>query len=214
MRTSRTTAVPCVFVDAYQTLGITDIDVHALKVDFLAGGCLKFLLGVPGIAFLYVKPAIAERLNPSATGWFGRAEPFAYRVDELTWAPRGRRFDTGTPPVPNAFVARAGLRVINEVGTAAIDARMRTLKQYLVEGGNARGLEILGTTDLERSVATTAFDCDSVESGAVENALRARGVIATARGPALRLAPHFYSTEQDIDTSLDALVAALKELRA
>jgi selenocysteine lyase/cysteine desulfurase len=202
-----------VFVDAYQTLGITDIDVHALNVDFLAGGSLKFLLGVPGIAFLYVKPEIALRLHPTATGWFGRAEPFAYRVDELTWASGARRFDTGTPPVPSAFVARAGLQVINEVGTAAIEARMRELKQHLVEGGQARGLEILGSTDIDHTVATTAFLCDDIDSSTVEKAMRARGVIASARGPALRLAPHFYSTPEDIDTSLDALVEALYQLR-
>ena len=202
-----------VYVDAYQTLGITDIDVHALDVDFLAGGCLKFLLGVPGIAFLYVKRSVAEKLQPAATGWFGRSEPFAYRVNELTWARGARRFDTGTPPVPNAFIARAGLDVINEVGTANIAARMRELKQLLVEGGHARGLEIFGSTDLEQSVATTAYHCNGIDSSAVENAMRARGIIASARGTALRLAPHFYTTPADIDAALDALSSALKELR-
>jgi selenocysteine lyase/cysteine desulfurase len=134
-------------------------------------------------------------------------------VNELTWARGARRFDTGTPPVPNAFIARAGLDVINEVGTANIAARMRELKQLLVDGGRARKLEILGSEDLDHSVATTAFLCNGIDSSAVEHHMRERGIIASARGPALRLAPHFYTTPADIDAALDALASALKELR-
>jgi selenocysteine lyase/cysteine desulfurase len=202
-----------IFVDAYQSLGIARVDVNDLDIDFLVGGCLKFLLGVPGIAFLYVKPGLAETLQPAATGWFGRADPFAYRAHELTWAAGARRFDTGTPPVPSAYIARAGLDVINQVGTSAIETRMRALKTYLIERAVQRNLVVLGSTDPDQTVATTAFLCGATDSAQVEAALRARGVIASARGPALRLAPHFYTTEEDIDTSLDALADALAELR-
>lgn len=202
-----------IYVDAYQSLGVADVDVRALDVDFLAGGCLKFLLGVPGIAFLYVRPGLAETLRPAATGWFGRAEPFAYRAGELTWAPGARRFDTGTPPVPNAFVARAGLGVIREVGVPAIEEWMGVLKRRLVEGGRARGLDVLGDAEPERSVATTAFRCAAADGDAVEAAMRRRGVLASARGPAVRLAPHFYSTLDDVEKALDALAHALDEVR-
>src|SRR4051812_39067697 len=85
------------FVDAYQTLGTVPIDVKALGVDFLASGNLKFLLGIPGIAFLYVRRALIETLHPTVTGWFGRANPFAFRVKGLDWAASASRFDTGTP---------------------------------------------------------------------------------------------------------------------
>jgi selenocysteine lyase/cysteine desulfurase len=203
-----------IYVDAYQSLGIAQVDVRALGVDFLAGGCLKFLLGVPGIAFLYVRPEVAETLRPAATGWFGRAEPFAYRADELSWAAGARRFDTGTPPVPIAYVARAGLEVIHEVGVPAIEQWLRVVKRRLVEGGRARGLDVLGPTGAEQSVATTAFLCPGAPSEAVEAAMRRRGVLASARGPAVRLAPHFYSTIEDVDTSLDVLSDALAEVRA
>ncbi len=83
------------FVDAYQTLGTVPLDVRALGVDFLASGNLKFLMGIPGIAFLYVRPEIVDTLQPTVTGWFGRANPFAFDADRST----GRRPRAGSTRV-------------------------------------------------------------------------------------------------------------------
>ena len=195
------------YVDAYQTLGTMPVDVRALGVDFLASGNLKFLMGVPGIAFLYVRRELVERLVPSVTGWFGRANPFAFQVRELDWAPTASRFDTGTPPIINAFIARSGMSIINDVGPANIRAWLEVLGRRLIDGGRARGLTILGTTDMARKTSTTAFVVDG--SHAVEVAMRERGVLPTARGPVIRLAPHFYNTIDDVDTALDTLAAVL-----
>lgn len=197
-----------VYVDAYQTLGTEPVDVKALDVDFLASGCLKYLMGVPGIAFLYVKPEVAARLEPGVTGWFGRADPFAFRADELSWASGGRRFDGGTPPVPSAYVARPGIEAIRQVGPAAIRAWTEALSARLIEGGRRRGLRLLGTNDPARKAPSTAFAVEG-DSHAVEAALRERGILASARGPVIRLAPHFYSTTGDVDRALDALSEVL-----
>jgi selenocysteine lyase/cysteine desulfurase len=116
--------------------------------------------------------------------------------------------------VPIAYVARAGLEVIHEVGVPAIEQWLRVVKRRLVEGALARGLDVLGPTGADQSVATTAFMCQGAPSEAVEAAMRRRGVLASARGPAVRLAPHFYSTIEDVDTSLDVLSDALAEVRA
>ena len=198
------------FVDAYQTAGAVPIDVRALGVDFLASGCLKYLMGVPGIAFLYVRRELIERLEPTVTGWFGRANPFAFAADALDWAPTASRFDTGTPPVMNAYVARAGLEIVDGVGVARIRRQHERLARRLVDGGRARGLALHGTDDVSRKTASTAFVVD--DAHAVERAMRERGVIASARGPAIRLAPHFYNTDDDVDAALDALVAAVAAL--
>jgi selenocysteine lyase/cysteine desulfurase len=195
-------------VDAYQTLGTTPVDVKALGIDALACGALKFLMGIPGIAFLYVRRELAETLRPTVTGWFGRKDPFAFRVRELDWAAGARRFDAGTPPVFAAYVARAGLEIIEQVGPARIERWTEALSRHLIEGGRERGLEPLGTADPRRKTPTTAYRCP-VDSHAVEAALRRRGVIASARGPAIRLAPHFYSTRGDLDAGLDALAALI-----
>jgi selenocysteine lyase/cysteine desulfurase len=191
------------FVDAYQTVGTRPIDVRALDVDFLAAGNLKFLMGVAGIAFLYVRAELIERLRPTLTGWFGRANPFAFDATLLDWAATARRFDTGTPPLINAFIARAGMDLVLEAGLEAIGEWQQELARRLIEQGRARGLTLHGTADASRKTASTAFVV--ADSRAAETAMRARGVIASARGPVIRLAPHFYNTMGDVDRALDVL---------
>ena len=199
-----------VFIDAYQTAGTTPIDVRAMDVDFLAAGNLKFLMGVPGVAFLYVRRELIAGLAPAVTGWFGRSNPFAFDVKGLDWASTASRFDTGTPPIINAYIARAGMQVINDVGVRAIRSWLEILGQRLIDGGEARGLTVHGTRDMSRKTATTGFVVD--DSHAIEHAMRERGVIASARGPVIRLAPHFYSTIEDVDVSLDALSSIVRGL--
>ncbi len=191
------------FVDAYQSLGTVPLDVRSTPVDFLSSGNLKFLMGVPGIAFLYVRPEIVASLEPAVTGWFGRANPFAFDSKMLDWSPTASRFDTGTPPVINAYIARAGMEIINEVGPADIRAWLEVLGRRLIDGGLSRGLALHGTHDMKHKTATTAFVVE--DSHHVEHAMRERGIIASARGSVIRLAPHFYNTLDDVDTALDAL---------
>jgi selenocysteine lyase/cysteine desulfurase len=196
------------FVDAYQTLGAVPVDVTALGADFLVSGNLKFLMGVPGIAFLHVRQSLIDRLRPTVTGWFGRADPFAFRTQQLDWSATATRFDTGTPPVINAYIARAGMEIIAEVGVENIRQWHAVLAQRLIDGGRARGLTLHGTDDVSRKTASTAFVVN--DSHAVELAMRARGVLPSARGPVIRLAPHFYNSLADIDTALDVLAAVVR----
>jgi selenocysteine lyase/cysteine desulfurase len=199
-----------VFVDAYQTLGLHPVDVRASDVDFLCGGVHKFLMGIPGIAFLYVRRSLIQQLEPLQTGWFGRRDIFAFDPKRLDWAEGARRFEAATPPVVNAFVARAGIAMINEIGPASIRRWTDRLGRRLIEGGLERGLQPYGPTATASKTSTTAFVCpgDSME---IERALRARGVIAASRGKVIRLAPHFFSNEQDVDTALDELARLLPQ---
>jgi selenocysteine lyase/cysteine desulfurase len=198
-----------VFVDAYQTLGTEPVDVKALGVDALAGGTLKYLMACAGIAFLYVRRELAERLRPTVTGWFGRVNPFAFDATSLDWAAGARRFDGGTPPIINAYIARAGLEIIHEVGPAGIASWVGTLSDRLVEGGAARGLVLHGTPNANHKAPTTAFIV-GLDSSAIERAMRERGVIASARGNVIRLAPHFYNTIEDVDRALDVLAEVVR----
>jgi selenocysteine lyase/cysteine desulfurase len=192
-----------VYVDAYQTLGTMPVDVQALEVDFLVSGNLKFLMGVPGIAFLYVRRALIERLQPTVTGWFGRADPFAFNPKRLDWSATATRFDGGTPPLINAYVARAGMEMIAGIGVEKIRMWHMVLAQQLADGGHARGLTLHGTADVRQRTATTAFVVPNAH--AIEASMRTRGVLASARGPVIRLAPHFYSTIDDVLIALDLL---------
>jgi selenocysteine lyase/cysteine desulfurase len=198
------------FVDAYQTLGTEPIDVKALGVDALAGGTLKYLMACAGIAFLYVRRELAEQLRPTVTGWFGRVHPFAFDAMTLDWAPGARRFDGGTPPIVNAYIARAGLGIIHEVGPANVAAWTRVLSERLMTGGKARGLTLYGTPNVLCKAPTTAFWVGK-DAATVERRMRARGVIPSARGSVIRLSPHFYSTIGDVDHALDTLAAVLHE---
>lgn len=198
-----------IFVDAYQSVGTAPIDVKATGVDFLASGTLKYLMGTPGIAFLYVRRGRIADLRPTVTGWFGRENPFAFDATRLDWSARATRFEAGTPAIFSAYVSRAGMALLLDVGLAAIGEWNATLSRYLIEGGRARGLVLHGPGDLCPKTPTTAFVCPG-DSHEVERRLRDRGVIASARGPVIRLAPHFYSSLEDCDRALDALAAELR----
>jgi selenocysteine lyase/cysteine desulfurase len=193
------------FLDAYQTLGTVPVDVRKLDVDIIVSGNLKYLMGVPGIAFLYVRSHIQVMMEPTMTGWFGREFPFDFNAKRLDWSPTASRFDTGTPPVINAYIARAGMQIINEIGAAKIRAWHEVLGQRLIDGGRERGLTLHGTSDMRHKTASTAFVV--ADSHAVEAAMRKRGVIPSARGEVIRLAPHFYNTIDDVDRALDVLAA-------
>jgi selenocysteine lyase/cysteine desulfurase len=146
------------------------------------------------------------------TGWFGRANPFAFNAKSLDWASTASRFDAGTPPIMNAYISRAGMEIINSIGPLAIREWLEVLGQRLLDGGQSRGLTVHGTLDMTKKTSTTAFLVgERHDSHHVEVAMRARGVLPSARGPVIRLAPHFYSTLNDVDTALDTLAAVLGE---
>jgi kynureninase len=158
---------------------------------------------------MYVRRELIESLHPTVTGWFGRANPFEFKVNALDWSSTAGRFDTGTPPIINLYVARAGMEIINEIGVANIRGWQEVLAHRLIEGGVERGLMVFGPTDVAHKTASTAFVVE--DSRAVEAAMRAKGVLPSARGPVIRLAPHYYSTLDDVDTALDVLAAVTRK---
>ena len=137
-----------------------------------------------------------------------RADPFAFDSQTLDWSPNASRFDAGTPAVINAYIARAGMEIINDVNPASIRAWHEVLGRRLIDGGRARGLVLHGTDDISHKTATTAFVVP--DSHAVEVAMRARGVLPSARGEVIRLAPHFYTTLDDVDSALDTLADVVR----
>jgi selenocysteine lyase/cysteine desulfurase len=195
------------FVDAYQSLGTCDINVKELDIDMLASGNLKYLLGIPGVAFLYVKKELAEQIEPAMTGWFGRINPFYFNATHLDFAEGAKRFNTGTPPVIAAFAARGGMDFLLEVGIDRIEQRILELSRYTINGASKRGLEIASPLDSKLKGASTAIrvgDAHKVEVYLAENQ-----VIGSARADVIRLAPHFFTEEQEIDRALDLVVESL-----
>lgn len=194
------------FVDAYQSVGAVHIDVQRDAVDVLASGAQKFMLGCPGIAFVYVRPAIAHRLRPSNTGWFGRVNPFAFDIRQLDYAEGGARLNTGTPPMVNACAARAATALLAEVGVPAIEAWLGHLSEVALAEAARLQLRVASPTQLRHKAATTALRVGP-RAADVERQLAAQGFVVSARNDLIRVAPHFYNTEQDVVGALRALAA-------
>lgn len=161
-------------VDAYQSLGTAEVNVKEQKIDMLCSGNLKYLLGIPGIAFLYVDRALAEKLSPASTGWFGQDDPFNFQARRLAYAPGARRFDTGTPPVMAAFAARAGMELINAAGPKNIQRRIDSLSKVALDTADRLGLPVLSPRNIAKKGATTAIALET-DSHAMEEMLKARG---------------------------------------
>lgn len=187
-------------VDAYQSLGTCRLDVKDTDIDILFSGNLKYLLGIPGIAFLYVNEKVANRLKPALTGWFGQEDPFSFKGRPLDYADGTRRFETGTPPLIAAYAARAGMEIIEEVGLATIEKQVDKLSEYAVQRAGELDLPYAGPRNLEQKGATTAFRVS--EPAYLEGELRKRNIIASARGDVIRIAPHFFTTTEDIEQVL------------
>jgi selenocysteine lyase/cysteine desulfurase len=192
-------------VDDYQCTGSGPIDVHQLGVDFLVTGALKYQLGPAGIAYLYVKRELIERLEPLVTGWFGRAEPFAFDIKRLDWSSTARRFEAGTPPVPNAYAAAAGIALLQSVGAETIARQIDALVERFVSGARARGCDVITPDDPARRGPLVVIRVP--DAPALVERLAARGIIASSRGNGLRVSFHGYNSSDDVDAVLAALDA-------
>jgi kynureninase len=194
-----------VVLDCYQSAGVVPLDLSALDVDFACGGSVKWLCGGPGAGWLYVRPDLAERLEPTFVGWQGHVRPFAFEP-ELEYAPGVARFLTGTPNVPALYAATAGYDVIEEVGVDTIRARSVELTALLVELVDDAGFELVSPRDPDRRGGSVVFRVPEFES--VHAELERRGVICDYRPDVgLRFGPHFFNTEDELRFALDAVQA-------
>ena len=195
-------------VDAYQSIGAFPFDVHASGVDYLVGGTLKWLMGGPGMAFLYAQRDRAERARPTAIGWWGVRDPFAFDVEHLAYGPAARRFEYGTPAVAAAFTARAGIALLEEIGIDVVRERHMALSQRLVDGARSQGWTLRCPTDAAERTAIVTLEHPNAPL-AVE-ALRRDGIIADSRPGLIRLSPHYFNTVEEMDRALERL-ATLRE---
>ena len=194
-----------VFVDDYQRTGSAPLDVHALGVDFLVTGCLKYLIAAAGIAFLYVRRDLVERLEPTFTGWFGRVNPFAFRIDEIDWPPAATRFESGTPPVVNAYLAIAALDLLDRIGYENIGEHVARLVERFRSAAATAGFVV--RTPRERERRGPLVVVQAVDAVALVSRLAERGIITSSRGNGLRVSFHAYNDESDVDAVLEALEA-------
>ena len=186
------------FVDDYHGAGIVPLDLHDLGCDLYSAGVLKWLCGGPGLAFLYARRDLLPTLEPRMTGWFGTAEPFSFDAQHLVYHPTARRFEHGTPPAPVVFLAQGGLDVITEVGVERIRARQGELTDQVIAGADEMGLPV--RTPRDRAARGGVVNIGvGPRAGEICHALLARQVCTDSRADGLRVSPHFFNTEGDID---------------
>jgi selenocysteine lyase/cysteine desulfurase len=195
------------FVDAYQGVGVEPIDVRELDCDFLAAGSLKYMLGIPGIAFLYVREGLEDSREPSATGWFGRRDPFDFDPRHIDYPENARRFESGTPAIPSAYGAVAGMRVLGSLEPEVVRDHVAELGQQAHDALVAGGERLWSPAERSfRGPQVAVIDANPQNLAAY---LAGRGIITSPRGELLRIALHYYNTVADVDT----IVAAIREYR-
>jgi selenocysteine lyase/cysteine desulfurase len=196
-----------VLLDCYQSVGSLDIDVQALDVDFAVGGMLKYLLGTAGIGFLYARGTLVKSLLPTNSGWFAQADIAAMDISANRPAMSARRFEAGTPAVVNCYAAEAGLKVLLDVGTAAIEKRIMALTRLCMEKMHEIGWPSITPSENARRGATVAVAARG--SADVCAQLMKRDIVTSFRDDNVRASFHYYNNEDDVA----AFTAAMKDLR-
>lgn len=192
-----------VILDVFQSVGTVPLRLEEWGVHAAVGGALKFLCGGPGNAFLYVNPSDASRLRPTFTGWMAHKDPFAFgRHQDLR--EDGWRFLHGTPNVPAIYAGKEGVSIVAEIGVDAIRAKSRRQTALLVARAAKHGLSVHASADPDRRGGTVAV---RVPHGyEVCQALLAEDIVVDFRPDAgIRVAPHFYSTDEDCITAVDRM---------
>jgi selenocysteine lyase/cysteine desulfurase len=193
-----------VLLDAYQTLGTMPIDVKQLKVDFLVGGVLKYLLASSGLAYLYVRKERMPPLHPTAMGWFSQANIFAMDHNANTPSPAARRFEAGSPPVPCIYAALAGIKLLQSVGLEHIQHEIRELTGALKAGMMRRGFNLVSPVDPHKHGALITVRSHKVDL--LVKWLAQANIVVSSRDHNLRISPHFYNNLDDVDRLVDCLV--------
>ncbi len=198
-----------VVLDCYQSTGTVPFNVTDLEVDFATGGSVKWLCGGTGAGYLYVAPKHVSSLSPKVTGWMAHRTPFAFEAGEIDYAPDIHRFLHGSPGIPALYAAESGYDLINEIGVDRIRAKSMRQTSRLVELADESGWRINSPREPEKRGGSVILDVPRAD--AVVKALEARNVLVDFRpGAGLRVGPHFYNTDEEIEH----LVGAIREILA
>ena len=196
-------------IDGYQTCGCVPIDVQALDCDAFVGGCLKWVSGGPGNAFLYVRPELIPHARPQGTGWFATRDPFSFTLQELVFADDARRLETGTWAVGCHYAGLAGLELVLSVGVENIQERLRDLTGRILERCDEAGVKTFTPRERNRRCGIVTLESDRPDE--VEARLHERGVIVDSRPGRVRLSPHWCITEDELERGMDLV---LEEVQA
>lgn len=186
------------FVDAIQTLGVVPMDVEALGVDFLAADGHKWLLAPEGAGIFYCRPELARLLDPPLVGWKSVENEWDYDNIDLSLKPNALRFEEGSMNMMGIFALGASVEMLLEAGIEAVSERVLALTGMVIEEARGRGFVVRTPAEDSRRAGIVSFTggFDAIE---VRGELKRRGVMVNVRRGGLRVAPHFYNTEAEIE---------------
>lgn len=198
-----------VLLDAYQSVGILPVDVRELNVDFLVGGVLKWLCGGPGGAFLYAHPDRTKNLKPNLTGWFAHPRPFGFETGPMEYRDDAWKFLNGTPSIPALYAAAEGPKIIRQVGVENIRAKSVHQTSLLMRLAEQYGFKLHSPLDPSQRGGTVTIE---VPHGyEVSQALIAQDIVVDYReGAGIRIAPHFYNSDEEVEKVIEAVVEILQ----
>ncbi len=201
-----------VILDIFQSAGAVPIDLQALEVDFATGGVLKWLCGGPGVGYLYVRPDLGSKLEPTLTGWFAHKNSFAFATGPIEYADPPFRFMNGTTHVPALYACRPGLRIIREIGVERIREKSKRQTDKLIQMADQRGWRVNSPRHPEQRGGTISIDMPNSQQVCLE--LLKRDILVDWRpGAGVRMAPHFYNTDGEIDRAVAAVEDILASMR-
>jgi kynureninase len=199
-----------VLLNGYHSVGIIPVDVTALAVDFYVGGVLKWMCGGPGGVFLYARPDLLPTLEPKVTGWFAHRQPFAFDFEHFTPRDDAYRLMTGTPGIASLYAIQPGVDIIAQVGVDNIRAKSVRQTALIIEMADRLGYEVISPRQADDRAGTVTLR--PPEAYAVSRELLARGIVIDYReGAGIRVAPHFYNSDDEIRLTLDTIAAVLAD---
>jgi selenocysteine lyase/cysteine desulfurase len=190
-----------VMLDDYQDAGTRPIDVKAMDLDFYVTGTLKYLLGPPGLAFMYVRKELISALVPTVTGWFAQTNPFAFDPQHIDLSPTARRFESGSPSVPNVYAAVPGFLLLKTVGMENVSEHIKKLTQSLLSSARDLGIRVKTPADSAGPLVVL----QSKDSNLLVQKLGESNIVASNRHDGLRIAFHVYNTLDDVAVVMEVL---------
>lgn len=196
-------------VDDYQGTGQIPINVNAMDIDFLVTGTLKWLMGGPGLAFVYIREGLIPQLQPTISGWFAHKDQFQFKTTEFEFRPDAARVELGTPSVPTIYAANGGMEIVLEISVERICERTRYLTNDLVAQAHERGWKVRAPREPERRSSIVMIEVEHPDK--IVEALIARDIITDYRPGLLRVSPYFYNTIEENSLVIEAIADALKK---
>lgn len=197
-----------VLLDVYQSIGVVEMDATAWEVDFLIGGSIKWLCGGPACGFLYVRPDLIPELEPRLTGWIAHARPFEFSHKDMVYDGSVRRFAQGTPNIPGLYSVLPGLKIIEEVGVPRIATESRRRTQRIVDFARERGWRLHSPPSAEMRGGTVMIEVEQ-PADMVARLADQKVFVDCRPGVGLRLSPHFFNTDEEIDEALGTLAGLM-----